>query len=1061
MFSELYGELESKRSGWANEEELRLGWIMALTKTLGIDFHAERGRKDSSYNNVVIEFKDRGLFKGKDSSPSFKEAIYKRLEPYILKTSVAEGVDPSDYIGITIDGDHVCFAQVIDRKIQHGPLLPFSEAAVAMVATACQDAFRRAVTAENLIEDFGHDSACGLRLMQALADALANRIDKGSNNKIKMLFEEWRTLYGQVADLSSEQIRIVSGILRFRVSVEAGMAIPASLFVLHTYNSLIIKLLAAEIVSTHGLTSCKDFAQRAATLGDDRLLVAMAEEIEQGQLFSRAGIDGFVEEAIFSWHLDACEEKQHKTPVLAALREILIKLSLYRTDNLTIARSNDLMKRFYQDLVPDILRKSLGEFYTPDWLVEFTVDKVEPTDWLKIRTLDPTCGSGSFLLEVMRRKRKAAESAGWSSEQILAHLTSSVWGFDLNPLAVQSARVNFLIAVADLLNAVPGERLELPILLADAIYSPARDPEAGEDIVKYRIGSSAADLEITLPSDLAFRRDRLDRVFEVMGDCVEEDKGYDEAIRDLIRKRALDIDEADAWESPLRMTYEKVLRLHRKNWNGIWFRIIRNFFWSATAGKFDVIAGNPPWVRWSKLPGLYRDRVKPTCRQYRIFSSTPHHGGNELDISGIITYSVADKWLNDAGKLVFVLTQSHFQSPSSEGFRDFRINEVDRLIPVSVDDMKAIKPFPEAANKTTVAVFRKAQAEDPAYPVPYSVWHVREGHKRAIPISLAKADVLARIGVQEMEANPVSGDRSPWAILPVGRFRHVQRLSGRCTWVQGRKGITADLNGIFFVEVLETHQAGGLVKIATRPEAGRNDIGPRREFWIEPDVLYPLIKGASDFSACRLERRHSLYVLVPNQGIVKEAYEEAARRVDAACPMLLRYFRAYADPLRARSTFRGRMKNAPFYAVYNVGGYTFSPWKVIWGEQKDFCAAVVSGHEVPLVGFRSFVPDHKIFFADFKEPDPAYFLCGLLNSNLVKEFVDSHNIAIQIGDIFKHMNLPPHDPADIGHRELTRLARRAHGEADEAERKGVLGELRDLGDAILEGRKTICPKEST
>jgi len=57
VFSELYNELQSKRLGWVNEEELRLGWIMALTKALGIDFHAERGRKDSSYNNVVIEFK--------------------------------------------------------------------------------------------------------------------------------------------------------------------------------------------------------------------------------------------------------------------------------------------------------------------------------------------------------------------------------------------------------------------------------------------------------------------------------------------------------------------------------------------------------------------------------------------------------------------------------------------------------------------------------------------------------------------------------------------------------------------------------------------------------------------------------------------------------------------------------------------------------------------------------------------------------------------------------------------------------------------------------------------
>lgn len=130
--------------------------------------------------------------------------------------------------------------------------------------------------------------------------------------------------------------------------------------------------------------------------------------------------------------------------------------------------------------------------------------------------------------------------------------------------------------------------------------------------------------------------------------------------------------------------------------------------------------------------------------------------------------------------------------------------------------------------------------------------------------------------------------------------------------------------------------------------------------------------------------------------------------------------------------------------------YTFAPWKVIWGEQKDFCATVVSGHDVPLIGSRPFVPDHKIFFVDFQEADPAYFLCGILNSNLAKEFVDSHNISIQIGDIFKHMNLPSYDRTDQHHGKLVRLTKQAHDEADPEKREGIFDKLRELGDRILE-----------
>jgi hypothetical protein len=1049
LFSGLYEKLDAQRAGWANEEELRQGWIIALTETLGINFHAERGKKDSSYNNVVIEFKDRGLFKGKTSSPKFKEAIYERLKPYILKTSAEDGVDPSDYIGIAIDGDHICFAQVADGEITHGHLMPLSYASVAMVATACQDAFRRAVTSGNLIEDFGHESACGIGLMQALANALSDSVNHGGNNKVRMLFEEWRTLYGQVADLSSEQIRILHDTVRFNVSTKPSLKISASLFVIHTYNSLMIKLLAAEIVSAHGLTSAKDFAQYSATLDNGGLLAAMSSQIEQARLFSNAGISGFVEEAIFSWHLDACAEQKHEQAILSALRDALIKLSLYRTDKLTAARSNDVLKNFYQNLVPDLLRKSLGEFYTPDWLVEFTLDKVEPVDWLKIKLLDPTCGSASFLLEVIRRKRKAAEGFKWPAEKIIENVTSTVWGFDLNPLAVQSARVNFLIAIADLLKEVPGEKIELPILLADAIYSPARNPEDDEDIVKYRIGSSAADLEISLPSPLALNRDRLDHVFEIMGECVEKNKEYHEAVKDLMRKKAISENEKEEWEKPLRETYERVLRLHRKNWNGIWFRIVRNFFWSATAGKFDIVAGNPPWVRWSKLPDLYRERVKPTCQQYKIFSSTPHHGGNELDISGIITYAVADKWLEHGGKLAFVITQTHFQSPSSEGFRGFDINKKDRLLPLSVDDMKALKPFPDAANKTAVALFQKAKNIKPHYPVKYSVWDAKAGYKKVIPVSLSKAEVLSRIEASAMEATPVAGEGSPWAILHPGRFKEVEKLSGRCDWVQGRKGITADLNGIYFVEVLGTNKKRNLVKIATRPEAGRNNIGIRQEYWIEPKLLFPLIKGASDFSACYLDRGHQLYVIVPNRGIVKDAYDDAKQLVEVDSPNAWRYFSDFEENLRARSTFRGRMKNAPFYAVYNVGEYTFAPWKVIWGEQKDFCAAVVGSEDVPLIGARPFVPDHKIFFVDFDKLEPAYYLCGMLNSSIAKEFVDSHNISIQIGDIFKHMKIPAYSGKNKSHARLVSLVKAAHQEADEVARDALISEIRDLGDEIL------------
>jgi hypothetical protein len=49
---------------WKGEEEVRAAWVSGLEAELGIIIDMERARKDSSYNNVIIEFKSPGLFNG-------------------------------------------------------------------------------------------------------------------------------------------------------------------------------------------------------------------------------------------------------------------------------------------------------------------------------------------------------------------------------------------------------------------------------------------------------------------------------------------------------------------------------------------------------------------------------------------------------------------------------------------------------------------------------------------------------------------------------------------------------------------------------------------------------------------------------------------------------------------------------------------------------------------------------------------------------------------------------------------------------------------------------------
>jgi hypothetical protein len=1045
----LFRKLSKDRHHWGTEEEVRKGWLKHLENELNITFHAERGRNDASHNQVIIEFKDKGLFKGSVTSASFKEAIYGRLAKYIPARAKAEGIPKEEYIGIAIDGDYVCFAFWRAGNIAHRHLLPFNQSSVELVAQACRDAKRRAVTAENLVEDFGHTSVVGANLMAALASELGAHLKKKGNNKVRMLFEEWRALFGQVADLTHAQEEAIRQTVLLADHLPAKDSVAGLLFVTHTYNAFVMKMLAAEIVSEHGLSAYPDFCEHLLGLDDDDLLDRLNEEIERSAFFEAARIKGFVEEAVFAWYADTSLSTKGRAAIAVAIRSLLTQLALYRMDDLGAARSRDVLKSFYQALVPDPLRKALGEFYTPDWLVDITCDRAEVKAWLRVRALDPTCGSGSFLLEVIRRKRLEATSKAMSPKDTLALLLDTVWGFDLNPLAVQASRVNFLIAIADLVAASKSE-IELPVLLADAVYSPARSPNVGEDVVEYRIGSTQSDLKVMIPADLAFNRERLDRVFSVMADCVEAEDTYNKVEKVLVKNGALTVSEAGNWKKPLAETYEQVLSLHKKDWNGIWFRIVRNFFWSAVAGRFDVVVGNPPWVRWSSLPEHYREKIKPTCEQYAIFSETPYHGGNELDISGMITYTVGDKWLKEGGTLVFVITQTHFQSPSSQGFRSFKISEKSNFLPIAVDDLKNVKPFPKVANKTAIMRLEKVgKNEKPKYPVSYRVWEKADGYSATIPEDADKGTVLSQVSILDWEATPVDGSNSPWAILPKGRFAAMSAIQGQSEWLAGRKGVTCDLNGVLLVNIIDVHPTEGLVQIQTRPEAGRTDIGPARKYWVEPDLLYPLLKGAADFSTCHVHVQDDLYVFVPNMGISRSAYEAAKATVDGL-PKTKAYFRAYRKQLLARSTYKLRQSGAPEYVIYNVGAYTFAPYKVVWAElSKSFEAAVVTNTEMPNGDKRVFVPDHKIYFADFTDKAKAYYVCALLNSSLVREYVQSHTIQIQVSNIFKHLSLPEFDPTSKGHKKLAEFCIKAHHAKNSAERVSLLAEMEKISEGLL------------
>ena len=90
--------------------------------------------------------------------------------------------------------------------------------------------------------------------------------------------------------------------------------------------------------------------------------------------------------------------------------------------------------------------KSTGEVFTPTPLVQEVLDQLDPNLFKDIEKtfLDPTCGDGQFLSEVLIRKLENVAVNGVVSEQQFEKALSTIYGWELMPDNVQLCRDRLL-----------------------------------------------------------------------------------------------------------------------------------------------------------------------------------------------------------------------------------------------------------------------------------------------------------------------------------------------------------------------------------------------------------------------------------------------------------------------------------------------------------------------------------------------------------------------------------------------------------------------------------------
>lgn len=651
-------------------------------------------------------------------------------------------------------------------------------------------------------------------------------------------------------------------------------------------------------------------------------------------------------------------------------------------------------------------------------------------EWSSENTLtDPTCGSGTFLLEAIRRRRK--DNTDHSAQSLLEGLS----GIDLNPLAVLAAKGSLTVFLSPYLD--PSKPVRLPVYLADAI-NPATI--GADSNYSHILHTELGPKEFSVPEKMISHADFF-KVFAKIRMLIDADYSANKisnAILDDLKK--IELDEIEI--SVVTSTVKNLISLHEQGWNGIWCSILADRFAAGAIPASSHICGNPPWVKWSNLPSEYAQSIQKSCRDLGVFSTDNWVGGIEADISTLVTYQAVKHYLAPKGKLGFFLPGSVFTTESSAGFRKFSIGQ--ERIPckvLQVQDFEKIRPFDGVSNHTTYLTLQKDEVTQ--FPVSYGTWAVNKEIKKDRNYPSAerfKAEAVFTKGI----AVPVPGGDGarPWLIGSVAEqavFAKVFADKAKPEY-QARKGVTTDRNGIFWVHP-QGDESNDCVSVKNAANIGRTKGIPEITGIIDTDHLFPLLRGR-DVQAFTASLNNNLRIILPQRGMHGDP------ELPEKFPRTYKYLNKFRNHLEARSSLKRFQKNQPFYSLWSTGPYTFSPFKVLWREMGNKFAAAYVG-SIDMGGKqKTIIPDHKLYFIPIDSEMEAAYLTGFLNAPTIANAVSAYAAQLSLGvSVAEYLKIPKYSQLNkkmVAISDIAKTITLRSGAATSAELKLIDSNVRSL-----------------
>jgi hypothetical protein len=785
------------------------------------------------------------------------------------------------------------------------------------------------------------------------------------------------------------------------------------LFVRHTYLAQFAKVLAYSARNGDG-----------ASVHDEETLVRIVD----GRAFNRRGIGNVGEADFFAWVLQP-EVRDEALKVLRGLAGSLIVYDLAQINE-------DLFKQLYQNLVDPATRHDLGEYYTPDWLAELTLEEIGYGPGKSL--LDPSCGSGTFLFSAIRRLA-AQGMTGWD---LINFALDNIAGMDIHPLAATIARINYFLAILPHIDAPGGPMrdgkpyvglLQIPIFVADALTAVESNsvddvftiPTNGDD--KFVIPISAARDPVEL-------LDMLNIMDSYARDLLRDPEspslvtGFDLVIAKKFptqsRRRDYDLTRS-YWRNNFRLLYN----LMTEKRNGIWLYVLKNRTQPLVMGlrKFDVIMGNPPWLsyRYIKDKGYQQD-VKRLTFEYGLLESSEVRQFSNMDLSTLFYAYCEDRYLAENGTVAFVMPRSvitgakqhrAFQQQGMTRIIDFKEVEplfnVEACVVVRQIGQTAITDIPIARyagrlprhemalaeampylqrTEGTFSALVKSQVKSTYYFERFKAGAtlIPRNLLFAKPIRIPPSGVTAFNPMLETDPEVDQGAKAPWKGIQLGG--HVDPPFWFATLLSKHLMPFGIRHYSLVVLPLEVLKDGNVIRIADQDISERGLVQTRQE-WLAPaeKIWHSLKKETTGFSELfeRLDYHHTLL------------------------------------GQRVRGTFK---------TIYNKSG-------------TNIAAVVVNtlGETPKAYGYptQGFVADRVTYCFDTETETEAHYLCAVLNAPCVDAAIKPYQSRGLFGerDItrrpFEYCAIPVFNPKNKDHARLAKLSQQAHAAVAELSLEGM------------------------